>query len=84
MNKKFTWQELKDIVNSLDEEQLKNAVTWWGDERGGRIEAVEILNEDYVDDQDGHSMPISEWESETDEKTEIIFKKGTPILWSEY
>lgn len=81
---KFTWQNLKDVVNTLNEEQLKNEVIWWGDERGGKIVYVEILNDDYVDDGDCGVMPLKDWNSEIDGSAEIKIKKNTPILCSEY
>lgn len=80
--KKFlTWQELKDFCNKLPELQLKKHVHWWGEERGGKMNAVIQLQEDFVTTDEGIE-PLSVQDEPDDgfEPYPITHPKGTPIL----
>lgn len=78
--KKFTWSDLKNFVNTLPEDELKNPVLWWGEERGGEINNAMQLDEDYVVTDYG-CEPLSVQEPlEDGEELEVAYKKGTPIL----
>jgi len=80
--KPMTWHQLKEVVNSLSEEQLNNPIMYWEEDGGGRISDVECLEEDYVYGEEG-SYPISLWEeSKGEDETEptIVYKKGTPVM----
>ncbi len=78
------WKDLKEFVNSLDEKFLEEPVRWWGDDRGGIVSSLDILEEDYLTGDEGF-YPESTWESDEefgDEfKDELGLVKGTPILW---
>lgn len=73
-SKKLTFQDLKEVVNNLTPEALQQEVLWWGDERGGKIDSVMILKEDYIFSDEG-------WEpkSSFDEK-ELQGYGGNQIL----
>lgn len=43
-----TLAHLKNFVNSLSEDELKQPVRFWGEEVGGTIAAAEMLNDDYI------------------------------------
>jgi hypothetical protein len=43
-----TLAHLKNFVNSLNEDELKQPLRFWGEEVGGTIAAAEILNDDYI------------------------------------
>ena len=79
-DKELTWQYIKDLANSLDEEQLKKPVKWWGDETGGSISDANILDEDYVSDGEAYG-PRSEMDEANIDPDEPVFHKGTPMLW---
>lgn len=44
----MTWRQLKEKANKLDERQLDMKVMWAGDERGGYVQYVEIIDEDQI------------------------------------
>lgn len=83
-SKSFTWKDLKVICNSLNEEQLKMDVHWIGEERGGPVESLEIFEEDMISPSGDGVEPKSSYANDKDfnvEEEEVIFAKGTPILW---
>jgi hypothetical protein len=81
--KSISWKELKDFANSLPEEELSKAVVWMGEERGGRIGLAECMDEDYVQTDYGvEPASVQEYE-EGDEHYPTIYKKGTPILYTD-
>ena len=43
--KKFTWADLKKMVNKLPPKELKKEITWWGDETGGKITGAAPLEQ---------------------------------------
>jgi hypothetical protein len=78
--KKFTWGDLKSIINELPTSELEKQVVWWGEEVGGTINKVLILDEDYVATDYGcEPASVQEYE-EGDEEYPIAYEKGTPIL----
>jgi hypothetical protein len=46
--KGITFRELKEAVNAMDDAQLDLRVLWAGDERGGVVHMVDILQEDHI------------------------------------
>ena len=81
--KKYTWQDLKDFVNNLPEEQLEKEVTVWGDEMGAKVTEAKCLEEDYGNPSGEGQEPRSVYEVEPDyvaEEWEVDYEKGTPIL----
>lgn len=81
--KKYTYRELKDILNSLSEEQLNNEVMWAGDSRGGKIGSVWIAEEDQINPSGDGLEPVSAYDNDPDfDATEesVVCKKGTLIL----
>jgi len=85
--KKLTWAELKEFVNNLPEEALTEHVRWWGEDRGGIINNVGCLEEDYFNPSGDGMEPVSEYESEPEtieDNQDTILDKGTPILFTDY
>ena len=78
--KKFTWADLKKFANKLPPKELKKEVIWWGEERGGKIDFANQLDEDFVETDYG-CEPASVQEYEKDEEPyPLAYRKGTPIL----
>jgi hypothetical protein len=77
------WADLKKAANELSEEQLQRPIFMWGVESGCKLE-MEVLEEDYLDDDEGCSprsvMVESLDEGESIEDYEVIHTKGTVIL----
>jgi hypothetical protein len=44
----MTWRQLKEKIATLDERQLDMKVMWAGEERGGFVQAVDVLDEDHI------------------------------------
>jgi hypothetical protein len=81
----LTWRELKEFINALPDEQLSNSVIWWGEERGGIINTVFVLEEDYVRTEEGcEPLSVQEPLEEGDEELQVILKKGYPILSTDF
>lgn len=84
----FTWADLKKACNELPDEFLNEEVMWWGDERGGTIHKVRLLDCEMVCTEEG-------WEQKTaiEEDTEMyppediaalpLLKIGHPVLYTE-
>lgn len=88
--KKFTWADLKRIVNKIPAARLKDSVIIWEDERGATVTRVRILEEDYHEDGDTGTWPKSIMKSEIKGSTDYtaddfprVFKKGTRIIEAE-
>lgn len=58
-NTKFTFRDLKRIINKMPESRLGDNVVVWEDEKAIHIEGVLILEENYVSDGDVAVCPIS-------------------------
>lgn len=82
--KSMTWAELKEAVNKLPEENLQQPVRWWGNERGGVISYVNLLDEDYVCDDEGW-QPKSCFEGVPEDEYEVNEEllKGSPVLMTD-
>lgn len=84
--KKFTWRELRDFANKLDEKHLDEQVKWWGEDRGGDIHGAGELEVDYVLDEEGY-CPKKEYNeslAEGEEKIEeVALAKGYPMLYTD-
>ena len=82
-NKPFTWQQLKEYANSLNEIQLSQPVRWWGDERAGQIRKAEELESAYIKTE--FYEPVKKISAddlaELLDGTEDIIYAGTPILY---
>lgn len=82
---KFTWNDLKKIVNGMSQEKLTKAIIGWpeGDEGGISITGVNELDEDHVFDGDEHSIPksIAEKDEYDPEINYVIHEKGDFLLW---
>ena len=83
--KYLTWGELKAFCNTLTTPlDLNKHVQWWGDERGGKINSVERLEEDYVTTDYGcEPLSVQEKPIEGEEQYPVTHPKGTPILFTE-
>lgn len=80
LSKNLTWQDIKDLSNSLTEEQLQQKVRYWTEGEGGHIGDANVLDEDYVSDGEAYG-PKSEMPIEMVDEDEPVFSKGTVMLW---
>lgn len=78
--KLISWRDIKEIANSLSEEQLTLPVRYWTESEGGKVMDANLLPEDYVSDGEGY-VPRSEMPEEYIDVDEPIMPKGTPMLW---
>lgn len=77
---KITWQEIKDLANSLSEEQLQQPVKYWTESEGGSVGDANVLDEDYVTDGEAYA-PKSEMPAIAIDEEAPVFPKGTVMLW---
>lgn len=78
--KAMTYGELKAALEGFTPEQLALPVRWSGDERGGPIQSVVVLDEDHVDlDGDGLE-PASLYSEEDLEDVRHRYPAGTAFL----
>lgn len=76
----FTWRDVKEIVDGLPNEMLNETVTWWGDGRGGKVDFIRILGEDFYSYGE-YEKPESNFANESEKEGWMLsFKKGTPII----
>ncbi len=93
---KFTWADMKRIVNRIPDNILKEQIIIWpddNDEKGYKISCIEVLKEEYVHDGDAAACPKSimknsiskdEWdEGVKDGDYYTIFPKGMRIIIAE-
>ncbi len=84
--KAITYRQLRDQLATLRDAQLDSVIIWWGEERGGYIGGVQILEERYIttDTRDG-MWPISAHDGEPPPEDEIedSLPIGTVILLSD-
>jgi hypothetical protein len=84
MNRKkpITFAELKAEIGRFTPEQLALPVMWWGDERGGDIDGVQVLDEDWLGGDGEPPAPRSAFGEDTrlPEELKVVWKKGTPVL----
>lgn len=50
---KPTLSDLLEALKGLSPEILARPIVWWGDDRGGMVKEVVILDEDWVQDEEG-------------------------------
>lgn len=79
---KFTWRQLKEAVNSVQEKFLDEEVIWWGEEKGGKIESCDKLEEKYYNDDYCYS-PESTFDNLEEQVPDMddFLDKGHPILF---
>jgi len=79
----MTFADLKAVLDTFTPEQLAMPVRWCGEERGGEIQGVEVLDEEHVlvDDRDGME-PASAYADDPEAQAEITARwpAGTPLL----
>lgn len=81
----MTFAELKAELDKLTPEQLAAEVIWWGNERGGKICHVRVLEEEYVNFGYG-CEPWSSYEQDLDCKkadADAVFPAGAVVLCSD-
>lgn len=76
--------ELKAKLDALTPEQLAHDVIWWGDDRGGTIDSLLVLPEDFVNIGEGME-PLSGYADATGGIEEAasegrVMRAGTPVL----
>lgn len=73
------WREVRDLLNTLTEEQLNQDAAVAGvDKEGGIISQAEVLTEDWVSDEEG-CYPQSVWNEINDDpeiETTVVMQKG--------
>ncbi len=92
LEKKYTWADLKRMVNRMPDHLLKLQVYIWptDEERALVVTGIERLTEDYVHDGDVGCCPKSimksgdpdDWKENQDEYY-LVHPKGTRILNAE-
>jgi hypothetical protein len=88
MTDKFTWRDMKRVVNKMPESRLDDQVVIWDMESDGRalkVEQVEILKEDYHDDGDVGTWKKSDMRAgldatDSEDSFPVIYPKGTRII----
>lgn len=78
--KALTYGELKAALEGFTPEQLAMPVRWSGDERGGPIQSITILDEDYVDLGGDALEPASVYSEEDLEDVRHRYPAGTAFL----
>lgn len=78
--KKLSWHDIKELANSLTEEQLQQPVKYWTESEVGTVGDANALDEDYVSDGEGYG-PKSEFPPETVDENEPVIPEGTVMLW---
>ena len=79
----FTYNELKKILDTLDENQLNCPVRWGGEGNSGLIQSVWIVEENQINPSGDGWEPVSAYDNdpEFDMSDEpVVCSKGTPIL----
>lgn len=83
-NEHLTWAELKEACNKIPEAQLNEPVRWWGEERGGKVNSVYPLHEDYVSGEEGWEpksiQEVDEFQSQEDIDNMVTMPKGFFVL----
>ena len=84
IKKNPTWADLKAFTGTLMPWQLAQPITWWGDEKGGKVSSIDVLDVDFINDGEGYS-PSTSFDAETlaelIEENEGVLVKGTPIVY---
>lgn len=79
----MTFAELKAELDKLSPEQLAADVIWWGNDRGGIINCVLVLEEDFISVGEGMEPASAyddpEYPLDPDDITATM-KSGTPVL----
>lgn len=78
----MNYRNLKEAIDHMTEDQLDRPVLWWGEERGGVIGKITVLQEDYVDFGEGFE-PSSGYDAEQIEDAERIIPRHSPVLIEE-
>lgn len=95
--KKFTWETLRKIANSIPEDRIKDEVIIWTDRDDDAsafaVKCVERLSEDYIFDGDEGCAPRSIMKETIEEEKaagtyseqefRVILHKGQRILYAE-
>lgn len=79
----MTYRDLKNILSTLNEEQLSTQIFYSGDSTAGKISEVWITEEDQINPTGEGLEPVSFYSDDKDfdlESEFVVFKKGTPIL----
>lgn len=88
MNNFETLAHLKNFLNSLNEDELKQPVRFWGEEVGGTITSAEILSDDYINPSGECCEPRAPYlkggeffeEGEDMEDEPIVLRKGAIVF----
>lgn len=84
----ITWAEIKELVNKLPEDILKQRCTIWNEseDNGHSVTGIKILDEDWHFDGDEGCMPLrllkehNEDYEENKDEYHLVHATGTPIL----
>ena len=84
--KPMTYRDLKSKLETLSPDQLDAPIRWWGEERGGEIYGLRILECRYINDGGEGFVPVTAYEPgqlPPESAIEGDLAEGTPILESD-
>lgn len=77
---KLTWRKLKETINEIPDNLLDQTVLWWGEEKGGDVISIDILEENYVRTDYGYEPASVQEYEEGDEPYPVVREKGSAIF----
>lgn len=90
--KAMTYRQLRDQLNALPESSLDHKVCWSGEDKGGWIASVWVLEEDHCNPSGDGWEPrsgvekylikegMTEQEAQDEAEAEVVAVKGLPVL----
>ncbi|SHF17272.1 hypothetical protein [Chryseobacterium vrystaatense] len=78
----ITWGQIKAQLYYFTEDQLSQNVVFWGDCKGGKFSALQVLTEDHINPSGEGCEPVSLYANDPEyiEGEPITFAKGSVIL----
>lgn len=77
--KSMTLRQLRDALVALPPEALDRPATWWGEERGGYIARLDVLEQDWYSTGEG-CEPADVFTEEERSEMDLAHPKGAAIL----
>ena len=78
----MTFRELKAALELMSEEQLNYEVHWCGEDRGGKVGSVWVVDEDQINPSGDGMEPVSTYADKPEyvQDEPIVAHKGQPLL----
>jgi len=78
----MTFRELKAALDTMTDEQLNYDAHWCGEDRGGVVGSVWIVDEDQVNPSGDGMEPVSTYAESPEYVTDepVVARKGQPLL----